>query len=120
MSEKSSTEQKNQTLFIQLILTFQTAAWQQMGKLKNPLTNKIEKNLEQARMSIDMLDMLKAKTEGNRNDEETRLLERIISELKLNFVDELEKARKEEAEKAAKTEEKQVKDQKNTKPPNKS
>jgi len=99
---------KNQALFLQLILTFQTAAMQQMGKIKNPLTDKIEKNLEQAQMSIDMLDMLKAKTKGNLSDEETRTLDRIITELKLNYIDELEKTKKEEAKKkeAEKTEKK--------------
>lgn len=107
MAEKFSTKERNQALFLQLVLTFQTAAWQQMGKVKNPLTDKIERNLDQARMSIDMLDMLKAKTEGNRSEEETKVLDRVISELKLNYVDEFEKAKKEEAEKAQKADEKQ-------------
>lgn len=93
---------KNQALFLQLILTFQTAAMQQMGKIKNPLTDKIEKNMEQAQMSIDMLDMLKVKTKGNLSDEEARTLDRIITELKLNYVDELEKTKKEEAKKPKK------------------
>ncbi|HDI51983.1 MAG TPA: DUF1844 domain-containing protein, partial [Bacteroidetes bacterium] len=56
MAENFDQEKKNEVLFLQLIMTFETAAWQQMGKLKNPLTNKIEKDLEQARLSIDMLD----------------------------------------------------------------
>lgn len=90
MNEK----QKHDLLFIQLIKTFENAAWIQMGKLKNPQTDKIEKDLAQAQYSIDMLDMLKVKTQGNLSDEESRLLDSILTNLKLNFVDELEKEKK--------------------------
>ncbi len=50
------------SLFMQLVLMFQTAAMQQMGKVINPLTQKIEKDLSQAKFSIDMLGMIEEKT----------------------------------------------------------
>jgi len=84
-------DEKTQALFIQLVLTFQMAAWQQMGKIKNPLTDKIERNLEQARYSIDMLEAIRKKTAGNLIDAEKHLLDHAISELQLNFVDEAQK-----------------------------
>jgi len=98
MFEDMPPDKRMEALFLQLIMTFETAAWQQLGKIKNPLTNKIEKNLEQARLSIDMLDMIKVKTEGNRTENETRVLETILRNLKLNYVDELEKEKKKQAE----------------------
>jgi hypothetical protein len=82
---------KETALFMQLAITFQAAAWQQMGKIKNPVTDKIDRNLDQARYSIDMLEMLRAKTKGNLSDDETKFLGHVISELQLNFVDELKK-----------------------------
>jgi hypothetical protein len=101
---------KETALFMQLAITFQAAAWQQMGKIKNPVTDKIERNLDQARYSIDMLEMLRAKTKGNLSDDETKFLGHVISELQLNFVDELKKdesakseARPEDAKTDAKT-----------------
>jgi hypothetical protein len=101
---------KETALFMQLAITFQAAAWQQMGKIKNPVTDKIERNLDQARYSIDMLEMLRAKTKGNLSDDETKFLGHVISELQLNFVDELKKdesakseTRPEEAKTDAKT-----------------
>ncbi|NOY78742.1 MAG: DUF1844 domain-containing protein [Calditrichaeota bacterium] len=100
MAQDISNDQKNEILFLQLIMTFETAAWQQMGKIKNPLTDKIERDLNQAQLSIDMLDMIKAKTQGNLTENEIRVLDRTLSELKLNFVDELEKERKEQEKKA--------------------
>ena len=82
------TAQQHEIMFTQLVLMFHTAAMQQMGKLKNPMTDKIERNLEAAKNSIDLLDMLKEKTRGNLSDDESRLLRQVVQELKLNFVDE--------------------------------
>ena len=88
-------DQKNAALFMQLVFTFQTAAWQQMGKIKNPLTDKIEKDLNQARFSIDLLEMIRAKTRGNLSEDEKRFVDKVISELQLNFVAEVDKAQQE-------------------------
>ena len=84
-------DEKNQLMFIQLVSMFQAAALQQMGKLKNPATDKIEKDMEQAQLSIDLIDMLKAKTKGNLSAEEEKILATILQDLKLNYVDEMAK-----------------------------
>lgn len=90
MAESTSTQdQQQQILFMQLVLMFQTAAMQQMGKLMNPLTKQVERDLEQARASIDMLAMLKEKTKGNLTDDEARLIDHILFELRMNYVDEV-------------------------------
>ncbi len=94
MAEQFTREQMFEALFFNLVMMFHTSAMQHMGKLKNPLTDKIERDLLQAQMSIDMLDMLKAKTKGNLSENESRFLDRMISELKLNYVDEAEKDRR--------------------------
>lgn len=96
--EDLTPEQKELALFMQLVIMFQQAAWSHLGKLPNPMTNKIERDLEQARMSIDMLDMLKARTKGNLSEQETQILDHALRELKLNYVDELSKEQKEKAE----------------------
>lgn len=44
-------------------------------------------DLAQAKFSIDLLRLLKAKTEGNRTPEETRLLEGVLYDLQLRFVE---------------------------------
>ncbi|MGQ9853361.1 MAG: DUF1844 domain-containing protein [Candidatus Oleimicrobiaceae bacterium] len=94
MGDQFTREQMFEALFFNLVMMFHTSAMQHMGKLKNPLTDKIERDLLQAQMSIDMLDMLKAKTRGNLSENESRFLDRMISELKLNYVDEAEKDRR--------------------------
>jgi hypothetical protein len=76
-------------LFTRLVLTFQTAAMQQMGKLSDPFTGAIARDLTQAAISIDTLDMLHERCRGNLSAEEERFLSLALSELKLNYVDEL-------------------------------
>jgi len=57
-----------------------------LGLLPNPVTNKAEASLDQARHTIDMLAMLQEKTQGNRTPEETDELEHILHELRMAFV----------------------------------
>jgi hypothetical protein len=83
--------EKNSSLFFSLVMTFQAAAMQQMGKLKNPISDKIERDLQQAQLSIDILDMLEVKTHGNLSEEEIKLLKGLLQELKFNYVDEMSK-----------------------------
>lgn len=93
-------------LFIQLVLQFQTSAMIGMGKLKNPITDKVEVNLDQAKISIDMLDMIKTKMKGNLSEEEDRFITTVIRDLKLNYVDEVNKKQTETQKATEKTEEK--------------
>lgn len=95
---------RNSQLFFSLVAMFQTAAMQQMGKLINPVTGKIERDLEQARFSIDILGMLQEKTKGNLTDEERRFLDHVLFELRLNYVDEVEKEKKKDVESTSKAE----------------
>jgi len=77
--------------FLQLVFTFEATAMQHMGKLVNPITNKAERNLEQAKFSIDLLGMLEEKTKGNLTEQESRALTNVLYTLRINFLDELAK-----------------------------
>lgn len=79
---------------IQLIISLEAAAMQQMGKLQNPLTGKIDRDLGMAKSSIDMLTMIQTKTEGNLTDDESTLLKRTLYQLRMNYVDELNSEKK--------------------------
>ncbi len=57
-----------------------------MGVLENPATGKTEENLPQAKFMIDTLDIVKEKTKGNLTSEESTLLENILYELKMLYV----------------------------------
>lgn len=81
-------------LFMQLVLQNQQLAMMSMGKLKNPVSDNIDRNLEFAKMSIDTLDMLVEKTKGNLSEYEEKFLSEVIKDLKLNYVDEANKEEK--------------------------
>jgi len=78
---------RNDQLLMQLIYMFHTSAVQGMGKIADP-TGKVSRNLEYVVQTIDLMEMLKVKTKGNITDEIEKLLEGMLSELRLNYVDE--------------------------------
>ena len=84
-----SDDKQNSELFQGLVISLAAATMQHLGKTLSPVTNKIEKNLPAAQSTIDMLDMLEAKTKGNLNEPEAKLLKSILAELKLNYVETL-------------------------------
>ena len=95
----------NNILFMQLIMQNQQIAMMAMGKIKNPVSDKIERNLEHAKIYIDTLDMLVAKTKGNLSEYEEKFLTETLKELKLNYVDEVDKEKKEKDAKKEKSKE---------------
>jgi hypothetical protein len=57
-----------------------------LGQAPDPMTGRAHVDLEQAQFTIDLLSMLKAKTEGNRTAEESGVLEEILATLRMAFV----------------------------------
>ncbi|HXF58356.1 MAG TPA: DUF1844 domain-containing protein [Candidatus Saccharimonadales bacterium] len=94
-------------LFIGLVQSFQAAAMQQMGKVMNPFTEKIERDMAHAKMSIEMLEMLRARTSGNLTGQEARFLNHILTELRLNYVAEVDKDKAEGAKEEPRDSERQ-------------
>lgn len=89
MSEKKSyTEQQ---LFDQLISSLVHSTWVFLGKIKNPVNDKLERDLFQATVQIDMLAMLYNRMKGNLSENEDQYLAHLVRELKMNFVEEKNK-----------------------------
>jgi len=86
---------KEDQLFIHLVNTFVQSAWISLGKVKNPVTDILERNIEQATYYIDLLDMLQTKMKGNLSEWEEQYIIHSLSELKLNFIDEQKKGSEE-------------------------
>ena len=58
------------------------------GDLADPVSGKrAEPNLEGAAQMIDILEMLEQKTRGNLTAEERQVLQQVLYELRLRFVD---------------------------------
>lgn len=71
-----------QGLFIMLA----SSALVNLGEAADPATGERILDLEQAKEAIDLLALLRIKTEGNRTEQESRLLEEMLYDLQLRFV----------------------------------
>src|SRR6266511_5824550 len=71
-----------QGLFIMLA----SSALVNLGEAADPETGERVLDLEQAREAIDLLSLLRVKTEGNRTEQESHLLEEMLYDLQLRFV----------------------------------
>ena len=82
------TEQKNiNQHFFSLVLSHEAAAMQYMGKVAGN-DGKTTRNMEMAKYAIDTLQVIRDKTQGNLSEDEKRLLDHVLYQLQLNFVDE--------------------------------
>ena len=75
-------------LFDNLISSLVHSVWISLGKIKNPMSDKIERNLFAASMNIDMLDMLYKRMDGNLSEQEESYLSHVLSEIKMNYIEE--------------------------------
>ena len=75
--------------FLQLVLSLQSAAMFQMGKTASPVSGKIERDMIQAKISIDLLNMLQEKTKGNLSEQEKQIIDSTVYNLQMNYVDEV-------------------------------
>jgi hypothetical protein len=74
--------------FPNFLLSLNTSAMYHFGDLPDPVSKETKKDLAAAKQTIDILDMLKEKTEGNLDDGEKKLLDGILFELKMRYVKE--------------------------------
>ncbi len=91
-TQETGTEQSFPELnFATFVFSLGTSAMYHFGDFPDPATKKTERNLEAAKQTIDILGILKEKTKDNLNDEEDRLLESLLYELRMRYVRETAK-----------------------------
>ncbi len=95
MSDMSTSDKhekgRDAALFLQLVLGLQQAAMVALGKLMNPMTGKLERNLEAARNTIDTLAAIASRTQGHLESDEQRVLTQVLTDLRMNYLDEVKK-----------------------------
>jgi len=87
-----SSGSRDAALFLRLVLGLQQSAMIALGKLMNPLTRKVDVHLEAARDTIDTLAALEARTRGNLEPDEARVLQQALTDLRMNYLDEVKRA----------------------------
>ena len=61
-------------------------AWQKLGLQPDIVTGKIEPDLDQARVAIDIVSFLAGKLEPQLNADDQRTIQSLVRDLKINFV----------------------------------
>ncbi len=69
-----------------LFMMLASSAVVALGEAADPLTGEVRREPEQAAETIDLLVLLREKTEGHRTAEETQLLEAIIYDLQMRYI----------------------------------
>lgn len=77
--------------FSTFVFSLGSAALIHMGVTPNPLNNKIERNLVEAKQNIDLLSILKDKTKGNLTEDEDKLMSNLLHSLRLRYTEEQKK-----------------------------
>jgi len=72
--------------FSSFILSLATSALIHIGENANPATGMKQVDLPNARQVIDLLNLLKEKTEGNLDQEEQDLISQLLYTLKMKFI----------------------------------
>ena len=73
--------------FSSLVLMLSSSAWLGLGKIADPVSGEVRKDLRSAKLSIDTLIMLREKTSGQLDEDEKKLLNVMISDLQANYAE---------------------------------
>ena len=72
--------------FTLLVISLTTQVRIFLGDIENPTTGQKQVDLELAKHNIDLLGMLEEKTQGNLSEQEKNLLDSVLYELRMRFV----------------------------------
>ncbi len=92
MNEKERPEKEGKGEFTELdfssfLLSMHAQTLINLGEVENPLTSDMSIDLEAAKQGIDIISMLQEKTKGNLSDTEHTLLENILYDLRLKYIE---------------------------------
>lgn len=85
MSEQFS---KHDHVLLSLVMNLQTMTLVQLGKVASPHTGELDRDLDGARGTIDLLEMLKAKCRHETPAPLLQVLDQAVMELQMNYLDE--------------------------------
>ncbi len=85
-AEKQEGSESFEINFSTFALSLTSSAFYYLGDIPDPATGQIQQNLPAVKQTIDILIMLKEKTQNNLNAEETKLIEQLIYELQMKYL----------------------------------
>lgn len=88
---ESASQQQDEPLpeinFSTFVVSLSTQALMHLGEIPNPSNGNVEKDFPVAKQMIDIVGMLKDKTRGNLNNNEEKLIEDILFDLRMRYVE---------------------------------
>jgi len=90
-TDKNTVSGLPEITFSSFILSLSSSALFHFGELPDPITNKKQKNITLAKQTIDILGLLEKKTRGNLEKEEATLLENLLYDLRMRYINESKK-----------------------------
>ena len=83
--ERIKTTEKSM-IFFDLLVLLRELVRSQLGLIPDPKSGEIHKDIASARRLVDMIIVLKEKTEGNLSEQEQQVVNNLISELQMACV----------------------------------
>jgi len=86
-SPRTETRPLPEITFPTFLLSLSTSALMHLGLIPNPVSGQVEADLTLAKQTIDLLSLLRQKTQGNLDAEETQFLDNILYDLRMKYVE---------------------------------
>jgi len=77
--------------FSTFVISLSTQALMHLGEMSNPLDGKVEKDIPVAKQMIDIIGLLREKTRGNLDEGEDKLMDDILFDLRMRYVEAVKK-----------------------------
>jgi hypothetical protein len=91
MSEQENNAEMHEPLpaidFGMFVMSLASSVLVHLGEIEHPDSKQHEANLPLAKQTIDILGMLRDKTRGNLTQEESQLLDNLLYDLRMKYVD---------------------------------
>jgi len=72
--------------FVTFLLSLGSQVLFHLGEIPDPVSRKREKNLAAAKQTIDLLEILEKKTQGNLTREENEVFQNLLTDLRMRYV----------------------------------
>lgn len=77
--------------FSAFVISLSTQALMHLGEIANPLSGKMEPDMPVAKQLIDIIGVLREKTRGNLDSGEEKLMEDVLFDLRMKYVEAVKK-----------------------------
>jgi len=91
LSHEAHSEPLPEINFSTFVLSLSTQALMHLGEVPSPLSGKVDSDVPAAKQMIDLLAMLREKTRGNLSPNEDRLMQDILFDLRMKYVEAVKK-----------------------------